>query len=90
MKTFKTACGCEIHVIKWSRKANSVTMKFCSLHKAAQDLYSAAAKSISLLELGFHVGSGACGNSICVSCEARNLLRFAALEPTKETTEDVL
>lgn len=90
MKTFKTACGCEIRVIKWSQKANSVTMKFCSLHRAAQGLFLAATKSISLLELGFHVGSGACGKSACVSCEARNLLRFAALEPTKETTDHVL
>lgn len=90
MKTFKTACGCEIHVIRWSRKANSVTMKFCSLHRAAQGLFLAATKSISLLELGFHVGLGVCGNYTCVSCEARNLLRAAAVEATKETTDHVL
>ena len=35
MKTFKLYCGCEIHVIKWSQKVNSITMQSCSLHKTA-------------------------------------------------------
>lgn len=38
MKTFKSNCGCEIHVIKWSVKANSVTTQMCPLHKAAPKL----------------------------------------------------
>lgn len=42
MKTFKSSCGCEIHVIKWSAKANSVTVKSCPLHKAAPALLEAA------------------------------------------------
>jgi len=41
MKTFKSNCGCEIHVIKWSSKANSVTTKLCPLHKSAAKLLEA-------------------------------------------------
>lgn len=41
MKTFKSGCGCEIHVIKWSAKANSVTVKNCALHKSAPELLEA-------------------------------------------------
>ena len=42
MKTFKTNCGCKIHVIKWSAKANSITVKSCPLHKHAKELLEAA------------------------------------------------
>lgn len=41
MKTFKSKCGCEIHVIKWSSKANSVTVQSCPVHKNAVALLAA-------------------------------------------------
>ena len=50
MKTFKTSCGCEIHVIKWSTKANSVTMQSCSLHKAASNLLTAAKHAVAICD----------------------------------------
>ena len=53
MKTLTTACGCEIHVIKWSSKANSVTMQSCPLHKAAKDLLEAARRMRTVTAIGF-------------------------------------
>jgi hypothetical protein len=53
MKTFKTNCGCEIHVIKWSAKANSVTVKNCPLHKSASELLDKCKQLVYQLE--FHI-----------------------------------
>ena len=50
MKTFKSTCGCEIHVIKWSAKAESVTVQSCSLHKAAPDLLSASKEIMAVID----------------------------------------
>lgn len=59
MKTFKSTCGCEIHVIKWSSKANSVTVQMCPVHKFAtylldslKILYEETADYIRINNLG--------------------------------------
>ena len=55
MKTFKSSCGCEIHVIKWSAKANSVTTKFCPVHLAAPDLLEACKWLMEQMDSGYLV-----------------------------------
>lgn len=40
-RDYKSDCGCVIHLIKWTAKANVLTVKHCPLHKAAPLLYAA-------------------------------------------------
>lgn len=40
-KDFTAACGCEIHLIKWSSKRDICSVKNCPLHKAAPKLLAA-------------------------------------------------
>lgn len=66
MKTFKSVCGCEIHVIKWSAKANSVSIKYCHTHNGESHAAQLQAACVELRETAAqHVpwdyGKCACG-----------------------------
>lgn len=34
-QNYKSPCGCEIHVIKWTARSKSVSVKSCPMHKNA-------------------------------------------------------
>jgi hypothetical protein len=46
MKNFKSQCGCEIHIIKWSSKTEMASVKSCPLHKSANKLLDALKKMV--------------------------------------------
>lgn len=50
MSEYKSSCGCKIHVAQWTSKRKLVSVKQCSLHRAAPALLSACKLALGAFE----------------------------------------
>jgi len=49
MSTYRSTCGCEIHVAQWTSKRKIASLKNCAVHKAAPELLAACKAAEPLL-----------------------------------------